>query len=222
MIKKINSKNNILLESYIKLYLSERSKIHKVFPITDVIKILKRIIYTYENDGYLYVAGNGGGSSAAEGFAVDMRTHPFVSKDKKKTTNQRRLKVYCCTESSGLLTGISNDLGNDFVYAEQLKNFMRSKKINSKDTLILFSGSGNSKNMLEIIKYAKKYSVYTCCISGRGGGKAKAIADLSVIIPGKSKFPGQIDGNDNNFHIEDCQVSISHMITGLFKNYLKN
>jgi D-sedoheptulose 7-phosphate isomerase len=222
MIKKINSKNNILLESYIKLYLSERSKIHKVFPISDVVKILKRIIYTYKNDGYLYVAGNGGGSSAAEGFATDIRTHPFVSSDKTKTTTVRRLKVYCCTESSGLLTGISNDLGNDYVYAEQLKNFMRSKKINSKDTLILFSGSGNSKNMLEVIKYVKKYSVYTCCVSGRGGGIAKTIADLSVLIPGKSKFPGQTDENDNNFHIEDCQVSISHMITGLLKDYLKN
>ena len=146
----------------------------------------------------------------------------MYQKIKKKTTNQRRLKVYCCTESSGLLTGISNDLGNDLVFSEQLKNFMRSKRINSKDTLILFSGSGNSKNMLEVINYVKKFSVYTCCISGRGGGKAKEVSDLSIIIPGKSKFPGQTNSNDNNFHIEDCQVSISHMITGLFKNYLKN
>ena len=88
--------------------------------------------------------------------------------------------------------------------------------------MILFSGSGNSKNMLEVIKYVKKYSVYTCCVSGRGGGIAKTIADLSVVIPGTSKFPGQTEENDNNFHIEDCQVSISHMITGLLKNYLKN
>ena len=214
--------NNILLKNYIKLYLTERLKINREFPIDEVVKIIKRIFYTYKNDGYLYVAGNGGGTSAAEGFAVDIRTHPFVSENKKKTTNQRRLKVYCCTESSGLLTGISNDLGNDLVFSEQLKNFMRSKRINSKDTLILFSGSGNSKNMLEAINYVKKFSVYTCCISGRGGGKAKEVSDLSIIIPGKSKFPGQTNSNDNNFHIEDCQVSISHMITGLFKNYLKN
>ena len=90
-----------------------------------------------------------------------------------------------------MLTGISNDLGNDMVYAEQLKLY-EIKKINSKDTLILFSGSGNSKNMLETIKYVKKYSVFTCCISGRGGGKAKEITDLSIVIPGKSKFPEQI------------------------------
>ena len=215
-------KSNIRLKNFIKLYLSERSKINKSFPINEIINIFNRIVYTYQNDGYLYVAGNGGGSSAAEGFAVDMRTHPFVSDDKNKTTSQRRLKVYCCTESSGLLTGISNDLGNEHVYSEQLKNFMRGKKQNSKDTLIVFSGSGNSKNMLNLINYVKKYSVYSCCISGRGGGKAKSLADLSIVIPGKSKFPGQTGANDNNFHIEDCQVSISHILTGLLKGKLKN
>ena len=48
----------------------------------------------------IFIHSNGG-SSAAEGFATDIRTHPFVNEN-KKTTNQRRLKVYCCTESSGL------------------------------------------------------------------------------------------------------------------------
>ena len=67
MSKILNTKNNILLTNYIKLYLNERSKIHKIFPVSDVVEIIKRIINTYKNDGYLYVAGNGGGSSAAEG-----------------------------------------------------------------------------------------------------------------------------------------------------------
>lgn len=222
MQKNLELTDNIILKKFIKLYLKERNDINSQFPINDVIKIVKRIFFTYKNDGYLYVGGNGGGSSAAEGFATDIRTHPFVQSNKKKTTKQKRLKVYCCTESSGLLTGISNDLGNELIFSEQLKNFMRSKKINFKDTLILFSGSGNSKNMLQAIKYAKKYSVYTCCVSGRGGGEAKNLANLSVIIPGTSKFPGQTASNDNNFHIEDCQVSISHMITGLLKYYLNN
>ena len=79
MSKSLNTENNILLKNYIKLYLNERSKIHKIFPVSEVVKIIKRIFYTYKNDGYLYVAGNGGGSSAAEGFATDIRTHPFVN-----------------------------------------------------------------------------------------------------------------------------------------------
>jgi D-sedoheptulose 7-phosphate isomerase len=59
--------------------------------------------------------------------------------------------------------------------------------------------------------------VKTVCIAGRTGGKAKELADLCIIIPGSSRFPGQTGGNDNNFHIEDFQSSITHMVTGILK-----
>ena len=88
--------------------------------------------------------------------------------------------------------------------------------------MIAFSGSGNSKNILNAINFAKEYEVFTCCISGRGGGKAKDIADLSIIIPGSSKFPGQTGPNDNNFHIEDFQGSITHVLTELLKMHVEN
>ena len=82
--RKFDMQNNILLKNYIKLYLTERLKINREFPIDEVVKIIKRIFYTYKNDGYLYVAGNGGGTSAAEVFAVYIITNPFVSENKKK------------------------------------------------------------------------------------------------------------------------------------------
>ena len=33
---------------------------------------------------------------------------------------------------------------------------------------------------------------------------------------------GQVGKNDNNFHIEDFQTSIMHIITGLFKKYIND
>lgn len=80
---------------------------------------------------------NGGSSSIAKGFAVDLRTHPFVNDDKSLTTSKRRIKVECLTESSGCLTRISNDIGFDFVFQEQLKNYMRSKAKNNSNDFIL-------------------------------------------------------------------------------------
>ena len=59
------------------------------------------------------------------------------------------------------------------------------------------------------------------CVSGRGGGKASKIADYALIIPGSSKFPGQTGKNDNNFHIEDIQNSVSHILVGLLKEYVQ-
>ena len=205
----------------IKLYFEEKAAIAKNIEIEKIFKLTEKLLETYDNDGIVYVMANGGGASAAEGFATDLRTHPFVLDDKSVTTNLRRLKVVALTESSGALTGISNDIGYDFIFSEQLKNFMRSKEINKNDMIIAFSGSGNSKNIINAINYAKEFSVFTSCISGRDGGKLKDISDLSVIIKGSSNFPGQTGKNDNNFHIEDFQVSITHILTGMLRYHVE-
>jgi D-sedoheptulose 7-phosphate isomerase len=207
--------------SLVKLYFSEKAQIYKKLDFKKILDLVNQIHSTYKKDGTIFIMGNGGSSGIAEGFSVDIRTHPFVSEDKNKTTKTRRPRVICLTESAGALTGISNDIGFGFVFSEQLKNFMRSKIINKNDLLIAFSSSGNSQNMIEAINYVKKYNVRTSCVSGRGGGKASKIVDFPIIIPGKpSSFPGQTGKNDNNFHIEDIQNAISHVITGLLKKFV--
>ena len=205
----------------INLYFSEKTKIYKKLNFKIIEKVFKALKNTYENDGQVFLMANGGSSAIAEGFAVDLRTHPFVNDDKSLTTSKRRIKVECLTESSGCLTGISNDIGFDYVFEEQLKNYMRSKNKNKNDLLILFSGSGNSKNILNAINFSKKFGVKSFCVSGRGGGKASKITNYSLVVPGSSKFPGQIGKNDNNFHIEDIQNSISHILVGLLKEYVQ-
>ena len=129
----------------------------------------------------------------------------------------RRLKVQNLVESVGMITGITNDIGHEMIFVEQLKNYMRNKSINKHDVLITMSGSGNSKNIINSFEFVKEFDVYTVCISGRSGGKALETADLCILIPGSSQFPGQTGRNDNNFHIEDFQVSITHIVTGLLK-----
>ena len=47
----------------------------------------------------------------------------YVSEDKTKTTDIRRIKFCSLTSSSGLLTGISNDIGFENIFKEQLKIF---------------------------------------------------------------------------------------------------
>lgn len=207
--------------SKISLYFDEKSKIYKKLNYKIIDKVFKTLINTYEKDGQVFLMANGGSSSIAEGFAVDLRTHPFVNDDKSITTSKRRIKVECLTESSGCLTGISNDIGFDYVFEEQLKNHMRSRLKNKNDLLIVFSGSGNSQNIINAINFSKKYDVKSFCVSGRGGGKASKIANFALVIPGSSKFPGQMGKNDNNFHIEDIQNSISHILVGLLKKYVQ-
>jgi D-sedoheptulose 7-phosphate isomerase len=207
--------------SKINLYFKEKSEIYKQLDLKLLSKVFDAIKKTYNSDGQVFLMANGGSSAIAEGFAVDLRTHPFVNDDKSITTNKRRIKVECLTESSGCLTGISNDLGFEFVFREQLKNYMRSKSKNKNDLLIAFSSSGNSANVINAINFAKKFGAKSFCVSGRGGGIVSKIADYSLVIPGSSKFPGQTGKNNNNFHIEDLQNSVSHVLVGLLKEYVQ-
>ena len=43
------------------------------------------------------------------------------------------------------------------------------------------------------------------------------LVDHAIVVDGSSKFAGQTGKNDNNFHIEDFQNSISHIIVGLLR-----
>lgn len=210
------------INQLVSLYFSEKSNIASNFIPDNISTLYKAVKKAYDDDSVVYILGNGGSASIAEGFVVDLRTHPFVHEDKSITTEIRRLKVISLTESSGLLTGISNDVGFDFVFSEQMKNFSRDGKINNSSILICLSGSGNSKNVINAINYAKNKGIITATISGRGGGEAAKIVDIPIIINGTSEFPGQTGKNDNNFHIEDFQNSISHIIVGLLKRDVTN
>lgn len=205
------------LNDLIRLYLNEQIAIARNFPVEDVAKLAEAVWSTYERDGSVYVFANGGPAGTAEGFATDLKIHPFISAAKDKTMGARRLKVHCLNESTSAITAISNDLGYADVFVEQLKNYLRSPEQNQYDVVIGFSGSGNSENVLRAFRYAKKFGVTTACITGRGGGRAKDIVDICVLVPGTSQFPGQTDDNDNNFHIEDFQTSITHIVTGILK-----
>ena len=204
----------------IRLYFEEKQAIAREFPIRETARLVAAVIDCYDKDGTVYTFANGGPAGAAEGFATDLKTHPFVSDDKKQTLDMRRLRVHCLNESTGVITGVSNDLGYDHIFSEQLKSYMRSKDVNSNDVVIGFSGSGNSENVIEAFNFAKRFGATTACISGRGGGKAREVADICVLIPGSSEFPGQTGGNDNNFHIEDFQTSVTHIVTGLLKAHV--
>lgn len=203
----------------IRQYLKEKIDIAKNIDIESINVLCEKIIKCYDEDGTVFLSANGGPVGAIESFATDLRIHPFVLEDKSITTNIPRLKVISLVESSSMLSGISNDLGYEMVFVEQLKNFLRQGK-NINDVYISFSGSGNSKNIINSIEMAKTYGVFCSCISGRDGGKAKKIANNCIIVPGSSKFPGQTGKNDNNFHIEDFQTSITHMITGILKDHV--
>ena len=205
-------------ESLVRLYLKEQIGVLMNFPVLPVVRFCELIIKAYDDGKTVYVAANGGGAAYCDNLFVDLYFHPFVSDDKSTPLPEGvpRMKAVNLTSSPAVLTGTMNDLGPNFIFAQQLEGH-----IQSGDLFVGFSGSGNSANIIETFNVAKKYGATTVGITRGTGGKTKEMADLCIVIPGTSTFPGQMGKNDNNFHFEDCLSSISHMAVGLLQKRVR-
>lgn len=158
----------------------------------DLLKIKEAediITKCYKNNGNIYIIGNGGSATTSSHWACDF--------GKISVDDKRRISVYSLTDNNALLTAISNDINYKMVFEEQLKNLLESK-----DLLVGISASGNSENVINAFKYAKKIGSKTLSIVGFTGGKLKEIADYYIYIPCK-----------NYGVIEDIQLAIGHMIS---------
>jgi phosphoheptose isomerase len=95
------------------------------------------------------------------------------------------------------ITAISNDLNYEDIFSFQIENYARPG-----DCLLALSCSGTSKNIIKVIKKAKKLKIKTIFITGFAKKKIK------------SKTITHLNINCLNYGItEDIFASIMHMIS---------
>lgn len=108
--------------------------------------------------------------------------------------NRRPLPAVSLNTDSSVLTCIGNDYGFDAIFSRQIEALGKKD-----DILVGFSTSGNSENIALAFEAAKKNGVTTILLSGKDGGKIKALADYSIIIP-----------SDNTARIQELHTFILH------------
>jgi D-sedoheptulose 7-phosphate isomerase len=136
----------------------------------DVHKLYKEIIFTWKNKKNFFICGNGGSAANAIHIANDFLYGAGVS-------NKKGLRVEALTSNSAVLTCLANDIGYENIFSQQIK--VKGEK---NDLLLVLSGSGNSKNVINAIKEAKKLKLKTFAILGFDGGKCIKLADRSIHI----------------------------------------
>jgi len=208
------NKNNELID----LYKRESIEVFNSIDNEKIDELLNLIWDAYNGDHCIFVCGNGGNAGFVGNLVSDLSLHPFVCEDKsKKFESNKRLRVLDLCVSNTTITGLMNDLGPDHIFSGQLEVHGRSD-----DIIIGFSGSGNSKNVLEAFKVAKEKNIKCVLITKNGEAKCASYSDLTIEIKGVSNFPGQTGKNNNNFHFEDVLSKITHIVTGLFKKKVQN
>lgn len=197
----------------IDLYKNESSKVISNLSSKKIEEFVGLVIETYTSENKIFACGNGGNAAFVSNLVVDLNMHPFVSEDKSSQKIERnQFHAIDLCESATTITGITNDLGFDSIFKEQLR--YQAKK---NDVLFCISGSGNSKNIIKAMEFGKNIGMKCVIMTRNSPCKAEEFADILIKIEGNSEFPGQTGKNNNNFHFEDCISKITHIITGILK-----
>jgi len=165
------------------------------------IKSIKKIINTLEQTkGKIYIIGNGGSAATASHMVNDLGIG-------LKRRNIRSFDVESLNDNTPVCTAIANDIGYENVFYMQLK-----KRISKNDILIAISCSGNSKNILKALKYAKKKNATIIGLTGFDGGKLKKKSDINFHIPTTKNEYGLV---------EDMHMILDHIIYSYYIDQAK-
>lgn len=170
-------------------YFSGVGSLLQQVPFDVVDKVVETLANANQTGQTVYICGNGGSAATATHFGCDLAKRPIVA-------GQPRYRVISLTDNTALMTALSNDIGYDDVFAEQLLPLVRKG-----DVLIGISGSGNSRNVLKAVDVAKAAGAITVGFSGYDGGKLAPMVDISVHIP-----------SFNMAMVEDVHLMLEHAI----------
>jgi D-sedoheptulose 7-phosphate isomerase len=169
-------------------------------------RMVEVICEAQRRDKRIFTMGNGGHANTAAHMINDLAKHTVSSDNKDAVVTEKRFRTMCLNDSVSFLTGLANDMGYDCVFSEQLKNWCEEG-----DVVIGVSGSGNSPNVLKAFEIARQRGATTICLSGKGGGKAKDLADICIVVPSQKMV-----------QIEDVHLAVNHAVADELKKIIQN
>jgi len=136
--------------------------------------------------GRLFFFGNGGSACDSMHIAAELTG--------RLKTDRQPLAAMALNADVAALTAIGNDYGFEAVFARQLQGLARPG-----DCAVALSTSGNSPNVLQALKAARAGGVTTIALLGRGGGSARQLADLALVVP-----------NNDSARIQEAHIFVGH------------
>ena len=149
-----------------------------------------KISRTIQNNNKVLICGNGGSAADAQHLAAEflVRLRPKV--------NRKPFPVITLAQDTSTITACGNDLGFENLFLRTFEGMA-----NKGDLLIVFSTSGNSKNIIKVLNYAKAKNYDSISFLGNKGGKSKSLGKLDIIVPEK-----------NTARIQECHIFLGHYI----------
>ena len=127
--------------------------------------IAEAIVRSLEQDGTVYLCGNGGSAADAQHVAGEL-----VGRFRRE---RKALAAVALSTDTSVLTCIANDYSYEKVFARQVEALVRKT-----DVLWAFSTSGSSANVIAAAEAARKKNACVVAFTGRSRSKLEQIADI--------------------------------------------
>ncbi|MCH5291940.1 MAG: SIS domain-containing protein [Treponema sp.] len=177
------------IRDYIELEKATLSKLD----VNAINNAMNLIIDAYEGRRTIYIFGNGGSSATASHYQND-----FNKGISEHVENKFRFQ--CLNDNMATVMAIANDIGFEEVFRFQLRN-----RLEPGDIVIAISGSGNSKNVLNAVEYARECGNKVIGMTGFSGGRLRELSDVSLHVPVMSMQT-----------TEDIHMVFDHLIMSIF------
>jgi D-sedoheptulose 7-phosphate isomerase len=151
------------------------------------------------SDGKILCCGNGGSAAEAQHFSSELLN--------RYERDRPGLPAIALTTDTSALTSIANDYRFDEVFAKQIRALGHSN-----DTLVIYTTSGNSANILSAATAAHDRDMSIIALSGRDGGPLAPLlreTDLEIRVPSESTA-----------RIQEVHLLITHCFCDLIDHQL--
>jgi D-sedoheptulose 7-phosphate isomerase len=156
------------------------------------------LLEVYRHNRRVVLCGNGGSASTASHLVCDLMKNILLDGGKP-------FEAVALTDSPALISAWGNDTHFENVFAGQARTWLRKG-----DVLIAISGSGNSRNILNAVEFAREIGATSVGWCGYGGGKLAEAADLSIVVQRR-----------NMQQVEDLHMIFGHIIFSAFRDRIK-
>jgi len=172
------------------------SKLIQLIP--QIEKTIKLFTNCIKKGGKILFCGNGGSAADAQHLAAEflVRLRPKV--------NRRPLPALSLVQDISTITACGNDYSFNDIFVRPFNAIVKKN-----DLLIIISTSGNSKNIINVLKAAKEKNIKTIGFLNRSGGRSKKNCDVKLLVPSMITA-----------RVQECHIFLGHFILESVENNL--
>ena len=166
--------------------------------LLQIVSLANDCIVALRNNGKILFAGNGGSFADAQHLAAE-----FIS---RFMFDRKPLGAIALGTNNSTFSAIGNDYGYDQVFARELLGIAQPN-----DVLIAISTSGNSSNIVALVKQALAMNLRVAALTGKNGGRLAERCECLKV------------NNNETARIQEGHILIGHILCEITeKGYFHN